>query len=152
LPNPDAALSGVVLDDGRILVALNDIESGRDQLSLVASHDGGVTWKTVIRLEDQTGFRGQLLDRARYLETTGTLARSSDATVPDPADYARSAGVQMCRGAGCAFEFSYPYLIQARNGEFHLAYTWNRSFIKHVRFNQAWLDRRLSETGNDQRH
>jgi len=152
LPNPDAALSGVVLADGRMLVVLNDIESGRDQLSLVTSRDGGVTWKTVITLEDQAGSRGQLLDRARYLETTGVLARDSDATVRNPADYARAAGVQMCRGAGCGFEFSYPYLIQARNGEIHLAYTWNRSFIKHVRFNQAWLDQRLSEAENDQRH
>jgi predicted neuraminidase len=147
LSNPNAALSGVVLADGRMLVALNDIESDRDQLSLVSSRDGGATWNTVITLEDQTGYRGHPLDRARYLETTGALARDSDATVPDPGDYARAASVQMCRGAGCGFEFSYPYLIQARNGEIHLAYTWNRSFIKHVQFNQAWLDRRLSETG-----
>jgi len=152
LSNPNAALSGVVLADGKILVALNDIESGRDQLSLVASHDGGVTWKTVITLEDQTALRGQPLDRARFLETTGTLARDSDATVPNPADYSRAAAAQMCRGAGCGFEFSYPYLIQARNGDIHLVYTWNRSFIKHVRFNQAWLDQRLSEKGNDPVH
>jgi predicted neuraminidase len=152
LSNPDAALSGIVLADGRILVVLNDIESGRDQLSLVTSHDGGVTWKTVIKLEDQAGLRGQPLDRARYLEATGTLVRDSDATVPNPADYARAVSVQMCGGAGCGFEFSYPYLIQARNGEIHLVYTWNRAFIKHVQFNQAWLDQRLSETGNDQHH
>ena len=152
LSNPDAALSGIVLADGRILVVLNDIESDRDQLSLVASPDGGVTWKTVIKLEDQTGLRGQPLDRARYLETTSALVRGSDATVPNPADYARAVSVQMCRGVGCRFEFSYPYLIEARNGEIHLVYTWNRAFIKHVQFNQAWLDQRLSETGNDQRH
>jgi len=151
LPNPDSALSGVVLADGRILVVLNDIESDRDRLSLVASRDGGGTWKTVITLEDQTGFRGHPLDRARYLETAEVLARDSDATLPDPAGHSRAAAAQMCRGAGCGFEFSYPYLIQARDGEFHLVYTWNRSFIKHVRFNQAWLDRRPGGTGNDQR-
>lgn len=149
LSNPDAALSGVVLADGRMLVVLNNIESGREQLSLVASHDGGVTWKTLIMLEDQTGFLEQPLDRTRYLETTETLARDSDATVPNPAEYARAASIQMCKGAGCGYEFSYPYLIQARNGEFHLVYTWNRSFIKHVQFNQAWLDQQLSETEND---
>ena len=150
LSNPDAALSGVALADGRMLVVLNDTESDREQLSLVASHDGGVTWKTLIRLEDQTGFHGQPPDRARYLETTEILVRDSDATVPNPADYARAVSVQMCREGGCGFEFSYPYLIQTRNREFHLVYTWNRSFIKHVQFNQAWLDQRLSETENDQ--
>jgi len=152
LSNPDAALSGVVLADGRMLVALNDIESGREQLSLVASRDGGVTWRTLFKLEDQSGLQGRPLDRARYLETAEALARDSDATVSDPAELARAAGVQMCREAGCGFEFSYPYLIQARNGEFHLVYTWNRSFIKHVRFNQAWLDQRLSEKRNDPPH
>ena len=141
-----------MLADGRILVALNDIESDRDQLSLVTSHDGGVTWKTVTKLEDQSRVPGQPPDRARFLETAGALVRDSDGTVPNPGDYARAASVQMCREAGCGFEFSYPYLIQARNGEIHLAYTWNRSFIKHVQFNQAWLDQRLSEKGNDRLH
>lgn len=152
LSNPDSALSGVVLADGRMLVVLNDIESGRYRLSLVASHDGGVHWKTLIALEDQAGSHGRPLDRARFLETAKGLVRDSDATVPDPAGPARAAGVQMCRGTGCAFEFSYPYLIQARNGDFHLVYTWNRSFIKHVEFNQAWLDRRLNGTENDPTH
>lgn len=152
LSNPNSALSGVVLADGRMLVVLNDVESDRNQLSLVTSHDGGVTWKTVTKLEDQSRLPGQPLDRARFLETTGALVRDSDGTVPNPGDYARAASVQMCRGAGCGFEFSYPYLIQARNGEIHLVYTWNRSFIKHVQFNQAWLDQRLSDTGNDRLH
>jgi predicted neuraminidase len=152
LSNPNSALSGVVLADGRMLVVLNDVESDRNQLSLVTSHDGGVTWKTVTKLEDQASYLGQPLDRARFLETTGALVRDSDGTVTNPGDYARAASVQMCRGAGCGFEFSYPYLIQARNGEIHLVYTWNRSFIKHVQFNQAWLDQRLSDTGNDRLH
>ncbi|MFQ5928452.1 MAG: exo-alpha-sialidase, partial [Acidobacteriota bacterium] len=40
-------------------------------------------------------------------------------------------------------EFSYPYLIQAHKGDFHLVYTWHRTHIKHVQFNQAWLDQIL---------
>ena len=35
--------------------------------------------------------------------------------------------------------FSYPYLIQARDGVFHLLYTWHRRRIKHVSFSQSWL-------------
>jgi predicted neuraminidase len=34
-------------------------------------------------------------------------------------------------------------LLQTRRGDFHLVYTWNRTFIKHVQFNQAWLDQQL---------
>lgn len=40
-------------------------------------------------------------------------------------------------GAG---EFSYPYLIRAGNGQMHLVYTWNRKRIKHVMFNDSWVD------------
>ena len=37
-------------------------------------------------------------------------------------------------------EFSYPYLLQTRDGTIHLVYTWKRKGIKHVAFNAAWLD------------
>ncbi len=36
-------------------------------------------------------------------------------------------------------EFSYPFLIQTRDGDIHLVYTWKRKAIKHVVFNGAWL-------------
>ena len=37
-------------------------------------------------------------------------------------------------------EFSYPALLQARDGSIHLAYTWHRQGIKHAVFNESWLD------------
>jgi predicted neuraminidase len=36
--------------------------------------------------------------------------------------------------------YSYPSLIQTINGDFHLVYSWNVQKIKHVHFNQAWLE------------
>ncbi len=39
--------------------------------------------------------------------------------------------------------YSYPSLIQTTNGDFHLVYSWNVRKIKHVRFNQAWLEARI---------
>ena len=41
-------------------------------------------------------------------------------------------------------EFSYPFLLQTRDGRVHLVYTWKRKGIKHVAFNAAWLDARPS--------
>lgn len=35
--------------------------------------------------------------------------------------------------------YSYPYFIQTKDGRFHLLYTWNRLYIKHIEFNRAWL-------------
>ncbi len=149
LANPDAALSGVALPDGRILVVLNDIETGRDALSLVVAADGGATWKTVYQLEDQ---RGQPTDPshylARYLQAAAESAKATEASITDATGYAKSAQRNKCEAQVCGFEFSYPYLIQARNGDFHLVYTWNRSFIKHVQFTRAWLDQRMEKTVN----
>ena len=145
LANPDAAITGVVLPDGRILVALNDIEEGRDALSLVVSTDGGATWKTVYRLEDQ---RGRPAEPGRFAQVSAGLAKATDAGIGDAAEYARSAQRNKCVANQCSFEFSYPYLIRARNGDFHLVYTWNRSFIKHVRFTLAWLNRRIEKAAD----
>ncbi|HQX48999.1 MAG TPA: exo-alpha-sialidase [Planctomycetaceae bacterium] len=37
-------------------------------------------------------------------------------------------------------EFSYPYLIQTARGEYHLVYTWNRTRIRYVAFDEQWLE------------
>jgi len=39
--------------------------------------------------------------------------------------------------------FSYPYIIQTLNGDFHLLYSWNNTRIKHVQFNSAWVKQQL---------
>ena len=145
LLNPDAALSGVVLPDGRILVALNDVEVERDALSLVVSSDGGVTWRTARQLESQVAARALPVDDARYDRTVEALARATDARVSDARAWVDSSRRFMCWEPRCHFEFSYPFLVQTRRGEFHLVYTWNRAFIKHVQFNLAWLDHDLSD-------
>jgi predicted neuraminidase len=145
LLNPDAALSGVVLPDGRILVALNDVEVERDALSLVVSDDGGSTFRTARQLEDQVAARELPVDDARYDRTVEELARATDARVRDARPWVDSSRRFMCWEPRCHFEFSYPFLLQTRRGEIHLVYTWNRAFTKHVQFNQAWLDEGLSD-------
>ncbi len=37
-------------------------------------------------------------------------------------------------------DFSYPYFFQSRDGNIHLLYSWQRRHIRHVVFNQAWID------------
>ena len=149
LANPDAAISGVVLPGGRMLVVLNDIEEGREALSLAVSTDGGTTWKTVYQLEDQ---RGGSADLPHYVQTAAVLAKATEPDITDPGVYAKSAQRNKCEGQSCIYEFSYPYMIQAKNGDIHLVYTWNRSFIKHVEFTQAWLDQQIGKTGNAESH
>lgn len=45
---------------------------------------------------------------------------------------------------GYAHEFSYP-AIAVNGGMVDIVYTWERKYIKHVRFNQAWLAARIQE-------
>jgi predicted neuraminidase len=37
-------------------------------------------------------------------------------------------------------EFSYPYLIQAARGDYHLVYTWNRTKMRYLAFDEQWLE------------
>jgi len=141
LANPDAAISGAVLADGQMLTVLNNLESGRDVLSLAVSSDHGATWKSIYKLEEKRGHSTRFVD---YGLAAMELAKTTDADILDEKGFAESAHKNKYSGKKCAFEFSYPYLIQAQNGDFHLVYTWNRSFIKHVWFNRAWLDLRAS--------
>ena len=149
-PNPDAALSGAALPDGRMLAVLNHQEQGRDSLSLMLSADGGRNWKELHRLEEMRVVREKNLDEKQCLHIVRGLLQNSDARLAQvPAatleEYVDSAKARVRGDGGCGFEFSYPYLIQARNGDFHLTYTWNRVFIKHVTFDQAWLNRHLKK-------
>ena len=41
-------------------------------------------------------------------------------------------------------EFSYPYMVRGRNGLIHLVYTWKRKRIKHITFNEAWVDQEVA--------
>jgi len=149
-PNPDAALSGVALADGRLLAVLNHQEQGRDSLSLMLSTDGGNDWKEIHRLEEMRVIRDKNLDEKQCLHIVQGLLLNSDKTLAQAPEstlnaYVDSAKAWVLANGNCHFEFSYPYLIQERNGEFHLAYTWNRVFIKHVTFDQTWLNRRTKK-------
>ncbi len=156
-PNPDAALSGTVLPDGRLLAVLNHQEQGRDSLSLMLSADAGRSWKELHRLEEMRVVRDKKLDEQQCLRIVQGLLQNSDKRLAQAADatlreYVDSAKARVRADGGCGFEFSYPYLIQARNGDFHLTYTWNRVFIKHVTFDQTWLNRHLRKGANATRH
>ncbi len=150
LRNPDAALTALVLDDGKLLAVLNDQAHGRESLSLQLSADGGETWRELHRLEEMNGLRNIELEETACLDVVAHLLRGSDPVLHKAdqgqlAAYVASARPQIVGRGGCHFEFSYPYMIQTRNGDIHLAYTWNRTFIKHVRIDPAWLKYRLQE-------
>jgi predicted neuraminidase len=142
LPNPNSALSALRLSDGSILGVMNDLEDGRHQLSLMRSRDEGENWQLLKRLEGREKIQGKLLPREQY---TGLLEKDFiDSAGPEREPLWQSYRTQLnrrvCKDDACRFIYDYPFMIQAQDGEFHIVYTWNKSFIKHLRFNQALLD------------
>jgi predicted neuraminidase len=63
------------------------------------------------------------------------LALSSDGG----ATWQRVARLEESKGE----EFSYPYMIRDSDSQIHLVYTWKRRRIKHVVFNEAWINGQL---------
>jgi len=55
LPNPNAAIASVMLAGGPLLLAFNNAEENREDLSLALSKDFGSTWRVVHRLEGDSG-------------------------------------------------------------------------------------------------
>ena len=146
--NSDAALTGLTLADGRMLAVYNDLEHGREALSLMISNDAGETWQQVNKLEDQLT-TNQHLDEKTYRENVATLISQTDPLMTDKlVDALDSTAHTTCGSGQCRYEFSYPYLVQTQRGDFHLLYTWNRTFIKHVSFNLAWLEEQLNHAAH----
>lgn len=54
-------------------------------------------------------------------------------------DWARIATLESTQGK----KYSYPYMIRSQDGLIHLIYTWHRKRIKHVVFNEAWINAQM---------
>lgn len=132
-PNPDSALAGVVTADGQQWLALNPTAGNRETLALLhspdgASFDNATPW--VVEAPTTPEKRLTVNQHERLLGDELRMRGASDAQVKA---YVASAQRQLCGNGTCSLEFSYPYLLQSRDGYLHLAYTWHRTRIKHVR-------------------
>lgn len=136
--------AAVALDEQKGLAILRGRQNG-DIRPALATANGGQLWETVdtatlpasdsavalLRLAS-----GRLLAAANppagkealqlWLSTDGGHAWSLKRTIEAAAD----------GGA----EFTDPALLLGRDGRIHLAYTWRRQGIKHVAFDESWLD------------
>lgn len=130
LPNPGSAVSGVSLGPEHWLLATNNNPRERDELTLLETRDAGESWEPLKVLHDQSRFRDGLKPPA----FTGKLRRS---LLPRPSGLSVDeiiAGVRetKCRGGKCTFQFDYPYMLRADNGDIHVVYTWNKTLIGHA--------------------
>jgi predicted neuraminidase len=143
--NQDSSLAAVALREpgGGILVALNDLTLGRFRLSLMQTDPDLRQWRQVAILDQSPEADGNLIEPQRYrsllvqafLDTGGHRHRALVDAFLQHLDH------RMCRDqSGCEFEYEYPFFLRNADGRFHLVYSWNNSFIKHVTFNRAWVE------------
>lgn len=132
-PNPDSAVGGAVTNAGTQWLALNPAPRNREVLALLqtaagGSFDGATPWLVESSANPQV--RTSLTEYERLLsqELKARGAREDEVQA-----YVASARRQLCGDQSCSQEFSYPYLLQSRDGYLHLVYTWHRTRIKHVR-------------------
>lgn len=136
LPNPNSALAGVVAQNGDNWLALNPTAAGRSSLALVKTAQGQ-GFKNQIPLLVEPMAEQQNNSSLSISQHDAILAfelKAKGATEPEVAAYVASAQRQLCGQTTCVLEFSYPYLLQTRDGTMHLVYTWHRTRIKHVSF------------------
>ncbi len=133
LPNPGSALAGVLTGAGEQWLALNPTPAGRETLALLkAGSEGHFDGASALVVEATTTVQGgpSIADYERQL---GDELKAQGASGAQVQAYVASARRQLCGQASCAREFSYPSLLQSRDGYIHLVYTWHRTRIKHVR-------------------
>jgi predicted neuraminidase len=141
-PNPNAALAGVVLQDGSRWLALNPTRVGREKLALIKLGDPAATEIAVEPAAQNKALANApsaALSVSDHAAALGAELKSTGATEPQIAAYIASAQKQLCNATQCAQEFSYPFLLQSRDGTLHLVYSWHRSRIKHVQFDLSGL-------------
>ena len=132
-PNPNSALAGAVLQDGSRWLALNPTNAGREKLALRKLDDSGGK-EIAVEPPEQNKSLVSPLNINDYAAVLGAELKAKGATEAQTLAYVASATRQLCGDTHCAQEFSYPFLLQTRDGSLHLVYTWHRTRIKHVRF------------------
>jgi predicted neuraminidase len=133
-PNPDSALAGVVTPTGAQWLALNPASRNREVLALLQTRIGGSFDGTRPWIVESSATPETRLSTDNYERLLGNELKARGASDEQIQAYVASAKRQLCGAASCAQEFSYPYLLQSRDGYIHLVYTWHRTRIKHVRF------------------
>lgn len=133
-PNPDSALAGVVTGTGVQWLAMNPAPRNRETLALLQTGVGAAFDQARPWVVESSPTPGTRLSPADYDHLLSGELREQGAGDAQIRAYVASAQRQLCGADECAQEFSYPFLLQSRDGFIHLVYTWHRTRIKHVRF------------------
>nr|WP_231703369.1 sialidase family protein [Halopseudomonas pelagia] len=140
--NPNSSLSAVRSHRNTLLVAQNNLADGRFRLTLDESTFSLSTWSLIGTVDESTDAEGDPIPFKEY----APLMRQQFLNASGPKrqllldEYLQVMEERVCRRGLCNFDYEYPYMIRSDDGRYHLVYSWNNSFIKHVSFNRAWVE------------
>ena len=140
--NPNSSLAAVGRPDGSLLVAMNDLEDGRFRLTLYATDSQLANWRTLGELDESPNPWGEPIASAQFPAVIREKFRASGGRPEHEARFLEQVSARMCSTEGCDFDYEYPYFTRSADGTYHLVYSWNDMFIKHLAFNEAWLSER----------
>jgi predicted neuraminidase len=137
-----------VLSTNTALAFLRDY-GPRKRITVARTDDAGVSWSAPESLDLPNPDSGlaalRLTDRRVLLAFNDSAAGRENLRLAVSQDEGRSwrrvATLAEEPGAG----FSYPFLLQTRDGKIHIVYTCKRKGIKHAAFNTAWLNSRQAQ-------
>lgn len=140
--NPNSSLSAAMTHRDTLLVALNNLSDGRFRLSLYETDLALENWELLMDLDESPDPNGEPMPESLFTPALQKqfVASSGGDRLPLLNEFMTTINERMCRQAGCEFEYEYPYLVHTDEGIFHLVYSWNNSFIKHVSFTEDWLE------------
>jgi predicted neuraminidase len=140
--NPNSSLAAVRSHRDTLLVAQNNLADGRFRLTLDESTFSLSDWSLVNTLDESTDAEGEPIPIERYIpEIREKFIEASGPRRQVLLDeYVEMLEGRVCRRGLCDFEYEYPYMVRSDDGRFHMVYSWNNSFIKHVTFNRAWVE------------
>jgi predicted neuraminidase len=116
LPNNNSSVQMIRLKNGHLVIVYNDVTLERDQFRVIEK--SGVLQKKPLRTPLSIAVsedNGESWPFRRYLQTA------------DVEYLANQLG------------YSYPSIVQTREGDIHVAYTYLRKGIKHVRLSEEWI-------------
>jgi predicted neuraminidase len=139
----------VVGYDSRVAKAFYRSCSDDRAVGMVTTRDSGATWSEPQGLElpnPDSALNALLLSEGRILLAFNDSKQSRDnlrlaISYDGGANWSRVAEIENSPGE----EFSYPYMIRALDGRIHLVYTWRRKRIKHVVFNENWINTQIEK-------
>ncbi|WP_339080589.1 sialidase family protein [Pseudomonas sp. TMP9] len=142
--NPNSSVSAVGRPDGSLLVAMNDLEDGRFRLTLYTTDSNLDNWRTLGDLDESPNPWGEPIPQADFPAVIREKFRASggDRFAEHESLFLERVTARMCTTNGCDFDYEYPYFSRDADGNYHLVYSWNDMFIKHLTFNEAWLAER----------